>query len=527
MDELNSQFGKLSTQAKEFKPAGSRGAPELQPPRGASTSTAVKEFVPGQGWTSSGTSLDAAPNTVGSHQNIPFDAQPQQQQSPAQVAGDVTLPAHASTAPMPSFRALFSVGLNEDLWRYYRDVSLEANRQMDPLDPMHKAIPLPFCNGYCLDKSQRVRSGAFGYPSMTFQVTSREDGYLYCLRRFDNVRSVSPKIAATVMEAWAHPALQEHPGIVPLYQCFIAQRALFFVHQYIPAARTLKEQLTGALAENIVWSCLMQLVSAVAAVHRANLAVRNLKLHQVLCNMDASGTQLRVRIGAVGVVDALEFEARKRVGDLQQEDIRDLGRLIVSMATGTEISRDSDNETLSKCDAFLRQNFSRDLHSLAVTMARNNQRPPTIFAVQQALAERAFVEQDAAYRTVDRLQHALSSEYESGRGLRLLMKLGFVNERPELGPNRNWASSGDSYVLSLFRDYVFHQADGSGYPVMDLGHVVSCLNKLDAASEEKIVLASRDAKSLMIVTYADVARCLESAYQELCSSAVHPSSVIY
>jgi len=69
------------------------------------------------------------------------------------------------------------------------------------------------------------------------------------------------------------------------------------------------------------------------------------------------------------------------------------------------------------------------------------------------------------------------------------------------------------------RSLVFHQADGAGNPVMDLGHVVTALNKLDAADEEKIVLSSRDGKSLMVVSYADVARCLNSAYHELCSGA--------
>lgn len=60
---------------------------------------------------------------------------------------------------------------------------------------------------------------------------------------------------------------------------------------------------------------------------------------------------------------------------------------------------------------------------------------------------------------------------------------------------------------------------------MDLGHVVSTLNKLDAADEEKIVLSSRDGKSLMIVSYADVARCLDSAYHELCAGSVPPTAV--
>lgn len=66
---------------------------------------------------------------------------------------------------------------------------------------------------------------------------------------------------------------------------------------------------------------------------------------------------------------------------------------------------------------------------------------------------------------------------------------------------------------------VFHQADASGRPVMDLGHVVTALNKLDAGDDEKIVLASRDGKSIMVVSYGDVARYLENAFSELCNSS--------
>lgn len=58
---------------------------------------------------------------------------------------------------------------------------------------------------------------------------------------------------------------------------------------------------------------------------------------------------------------------------------------------------------------------------------------------------------------------------------------------------------------------------------MDLGHVISSLNKLDGADEEKIVLATRDGKNVMVVSFADVAICLEKAYQELVSNSIpHP-----
>lgn len=55
---------------------------------------------------------------------------------------------------------------------------------------------------------------------------------MYAVRRFDNVRCVSPRIAEAVMKKWTTAAaVEEHPGVVPLYRCFVAQRALFFVHQ--------------------------------------------------------------------------------------------------------------------------------------------------------------------------------------------------------------------------------------------------------------------------------------------------------
>lgn len=43
-------------------------------------------------------------------------------------------------------------------------------------------------------------------------------------------------------------------------------------------------------------------------------------------------------------------------------------------------------------------------------------------------------------------------------------------------------SEGDRYLLKLFRDYVFHQVDENGRPVLDFGHVVECLNKVTIVS---------------------------------------------
>mmetsp|Transcript_1498 Transcript_1498/g.3307 ORF Transcript_1498/g.3307 Transcript_1498/m.3307 type:complete len:580 (-) Transcript_1498:154-1893(-) len=481
----------------------------------------VKEFVPGRGWSTQGST---APDAVTEAKKDPsytdiFGSNPSQDKSQDDPTSMDRILSGTSTVPSgptpPPFRSLHSLGLSDDNWRYYRDLAAEETRQMDPSDPRHKAIPLPYCNAFCLDPPNLQNSrSSFGYPASTYQVVNRDDGHLYCLRRFDNVKSVNPKIAATVMEQWAS---LEHPGIATLHQCFVAQRAVFFVHQYIPGTQSfLQIANPPSLSEPVIWSAICQMVTVIRRIHGARLALRTLDLRHTLLQMDA--LRLKVFLNCLGIVDALEFETRKSLQELQAEDMRKFGRWILSIVTGTNIMASTDAQTLQNCERYCMQNYSRDLRHFILTLIRS-QNPPSILDVSRALPGRLMDELDSTQLSLLRTEKSLSGEYESGRALRLLLKLGFVNERPENGANRRWSHSGDCYVLTLFRDYVFHQADGAGNPVMDLGHVVTALNKLDAADEEKIVLSSRDGKSLMVVSYADVARCLNSAYHELCSGS--------
>ena len=154
----------------------------------------------------------------------------------------------------------------------------------------------------------------------------------------------------------------------------------------------------------------------------------------------------------------------------------------------------------------------------------------------------------------------LGKETEAGRLLRLLGKLSFVTERPELGGDTQWAETGDRrarrgggaaaarragvtspslppcqsttrtqhhaaprrYLLKLFRDFVFHQCDEGGAPLLDWGVVAEALNKLDAGVPEKVLLMSRDEMSMLVVSYADLRRCVEGCYAELKARAAPP-----
>ena len=97
---------------------------------------------------------------------------------------------------------------------------------------------------------------------------------------------------------------------------------------------------------------------------------------------------------------------------------------------------------------------------------------------------------------MDHLEGEMMSELENARLVRLLTKFGFINERPEcvlvgtelsftltskiyrFARDPRWRETGDRYIIKLFRDYVFHQVDERGRPIVSLSRVLSCLNKV-------------------------------------------------
>ena len=102
--------------------------------------------------------------------------------------------------------------------------------------------------------------------------------------------------------------------------------------------------------------------------------------------------------------------------------------------------------------------------------------------------------------------------------MRLLTKLALVNERPDEKGGFSWSDTGDRYILRLFRDFVFHQKDENGRAVVDFGHVIDSLAKLDVGANETIPLCSPDGRTVLVCSYGDVRRCLENVYSELMSA---------
>jgi len=78
-----------------------------------------------------------------------------------------------------------------------------------------------------------------------------------------------------------------------------------------------------------------------------------------------------------------------------------------------------------------------------------------------------------------------------------------------------WSETGDRYLLSLFRDLVFHSLHSGDTPNVDWGHVVHQLNALDAGSAEKLLLSSRTGDAMLLVRYSDLRRAMEESYTDL------------
>jgi hypothetical protein len=79
----------------------------------------------------------------------------------------------------------------------------------------------------------------------------------------------------------------------------------------------------------------------------------------------------------------------------------------------------------------------------------------------------------------------------------------------------SWSETGDRYLLSLFRDLVFHSVHSVDVPNLDWGHVINQLNKLDAGTAEKLLLSSRNGETMLLARYSDLKRCVEESYHEL------------
>lgn len=406
--------------------------------------------------------------------------------------------------PAPLRNTWKSRFLPDRLYQYYQHQSAWLLAQIPPEDPRYKAIPPQFTRVFPLDVSEFTgTTGRFGYVTSVFKVTSTVDGMTYALRRVDNVRA-SATVAQEVVHRWKRVQVA---GVIPLRQAFVEHGALFFVHDYCPGAKSLRELFLDApgalLPESTLWSFVCQLVSMLRGVHSQGLACRCLTATHVLLT-----GHNRVKFGAAGVIDVLEASSKESIGELQRADVLKLGNLLLSLACRSPAAPQSPNESLE----FIARTYSGELRNLIVMLLSE---PMPIMKVCSIIGPQLAHELDLTIDHAASLDASLFRESENGRLLRILIKMGLINERPEFQGDPSWSETGNRYMLKLFRNFVFHQVDSSGVPVFDMGHIIESLNKLDVGDEEEVLLSSPDEQTLLVASYDDVRLCLNSTYDEL------------
>jgi Pan3 Pseudokinase domain len=424
--------------------------------------------------------------------------------------------------------------LPEHIYEYYSQQAALLNASS--VSSRNLEIPTEFTSILPLDSntsSSTQISGSYGYISSVFKVISVEDGYAYSLRRVESVRSTY-QVMDNVLQAWRQAL---HPSIITLRRVFsstaagsggglnsgsnaIASNSVYFLHDYFPGAKSLKDLYldpssmtsnSNLIPEKVLWSYVCQIALGLRAAHEARLSFRGLQASRVLVTSNN-----RVRLSGAGVLDVLEADSPVPLAECQQADILGLGHVLLAVASRNPVAHLNIPSALE----FIASSYSPTFHSFVLSLIS---KPATIHDVCKAIHFQLLNEVSALYDHVDCQETLLSREFDNGRTLRLLLKLGLVNEKPTLENDPNWAETGDRYILKLYRDFLFHQVNDANKPVVDVAHMLESLNQLDLGTEQKILLSSRDKSSIIVTTYAHLQRALQTSFDELRTAAASTS----
>ncbi|KAL4077624.1 hypothetical protein J3A83DRAFT_4356596 [Scleroderma citrinum] len=367
--------------------------------------------------------------------------------------------------------------------------------------------------------------------STVYRATNMNDGATYVLRRIENFR-LSHRAAFGAIESWSRII---HPNIIRVREAFttraFSDNSLVVCYDYHPNSQSLYElyfnpkspgflhgQLLGSMGhipEATLWSYIIQIAGAVRAAHDAGLALRMIDPTKILLT-----GKNRLRINSCGIVDVLLYDTRQDITIIQQEDLALLGRLLIALCCNSLAALSA----LPKALDTMGRIYSEEIKTLALYLISKPSPIKTITQVIELIGTDRFLrEMNEMQIANDRLETELGSELENGRLVRLLCKFGFINERPEFDRDPRWSETGDRYIIKLFRDYVFHQVDENRNPVVNLTHVLTCLNKLDCGTDERIMLVSRDEQSCLVVSYKEVKACVESAFRYVNSGMISGS----
>ncbi|KAL8639793.1 MAG: hypothetical protein Q9228_003210 [Teloschistes exilis] len=389
------------------------------------------------------------------------------------------------------------------------------NSSLPAIAHYHSLVPL-------IHNSQK-NAGVFGYLSHAYKATSGNDGKAYCLRRLQGYRLNEAASIHAVQNVQSNWKRVRNGNVVSVHLAFtnssFGDSSLFFVTDFHPMAETLTQKhFTSTprynnrfgpshVPEQTLWAYIVQIANGLKAIHSAGLAARVIDASKILLT-----GQNRIRLNGCAILDVVRADTHQALADLQGLDLQHFGKLIVALGSNNMLQHNQ-----AKAMEMFSKSYSPRLRELSSGLIdpSSPDRTTTIDKLLAQITTDVVLAFDSSLHQDDALESALVKELENSRLVRLLSKINFINERPEYEHDRHWAEHGNRFVIRLFRDYVFHQVDANGNPVLDLAHVLGALNRLDAASEEKVCLMTRDEESVIVVSFKEVRTCVEGAWGDL------------
>lgn len=380
--------------------------------------------------------------------------------------------------------------------------------------------------GLCLlDDSNVASTTRFcGYHTYAYKAINVEDYSAYCLRRIDGFPLAEFEAVRPFLERWQK--IGQHPCIVSYRQSFatldFSQGSLVAVYDYIPNASTMESvHFKEPIGEPLLWNYIIQIVLALVHIHSSQLAARVVDPTKLLISYRG-----RLRLNCVGILDLTRVDESKTILDYQKQDLVALGYIILALCCGSLTIINDLNHAVEQI--FLKSSmYSNDLKKLVLILLSKpalNKNNLDVFILANMLAARMIPQIEHSLKLSDALENEFRKEIDNGRLFRLLTKINTIADRSQLNAIHKWNETGDRYICKLFREYLFQQTDNQGRPVIDMGHILDSLAKVDVGTSETITLMSSDGSSILLVSFADIKHSIEKSFCEIIAATTTSSN---
>ncbi|KAK5959188.1 PAN-complex poly(A)-binding subunit PAN3 PWA37_003876 [Arxiozyma heterogenica] len=382
-----------------------------------------------------------------------------------------------------------------------------------------------------------------GHKNSLYKVFSNIDGRNYVMRRIHDISSnlIDPHHLVKVFQMWKK---LHNVNIVSIKDVFITTKfndsSLCLIYDYYPKAISLYEAHfinfpLLPITQEYLWTYLIQLSNGINAAHKLDLILGNLLNWEKII---VTNNPAIIKISSIAANDLLSNNSNKtplELQELKQKDYLKLGKLLIQLASNIKSSTNSGNgnsnnnnnnsgslsvenkiSKIHKDDLEIDQlQVESSFKDVLKYLIDENNKDKNIKDLTVLFIDQLYSNFNALKKYDEFLNKNLATELENARLFRLICKLNFIFGRIESRIDINWSESGEKFPIILFYDFVFHQVDETGKPVMDLTHVLRCLNKLDAGASEKLVLVTPDEMNCIIISYKELKDLIESTFRSL------------